>query len=395
MDFVNGDPSYDVIVVGARCAGAAAALLLARRGLRVLVVDKSRHGSDTLSTHALMRGGVLQLHRWGLLGAVRAAGTPPVSSTTFHYAEEPVEVTIKPRDGVDALYAPRRTVLDPILANAAAEAGAEILRGPRVVDLLRSSHGRVDGVVLEGPAGRLRRLRAGLVIGADGVRSTVARLVGAPIVRQAQHSTALFYGYWKDLGAPGYHWYFRPGASAGTIATNDATLCFAAVPQDRFHDDAGAALETRFIRMLQAGAPELVERVRQSRPVGGLRGYAGQAGFLRRSWGPGWALVGDAGYFKDPATAHGITDALRDAELIARAVETGTDEALAEYQWIRDTLSTRFFELTDAIASFDWDFEKLQQLHREMSDEMRDEVQYLSGLVAAQPQSRDLVQRVS
>jgi menaquinone-9 beta-reductase len=148
---LNGtrDSAYDVVVIGARCAGAATALLLARRGFRVLAVDKSRHGSDTLSTHALMRGGVLQLARWGLLDAVRAAGTPSVSTTTFHYGEVPVEVVIKPRDGIDALYAPRRTVIDPILADAAAEAGAEILRGPRLVDLIRTSEGRVEGVVVE------------------------------------------------------------------------------------------------------------------------------------------------------------------------------------------------------------------------------------------------------
>ena len=118
---------YDAVVVGARCAGAATAMLLARHGLSVLLVDRDRHGADTLSTLALMRAGVLQLHRWGLLDRVRAAGTPPISSTSFIYGDETITVPIKPRDGVDALYAPRRTLLDALLADAASDAGADVV----------------------------------------------------------------------------------------------------------------------------------------------------------------------------------------------------------------------------------------------------------------------------
>ncbi|MDX1390643.1 MAG: FAD-dependent monooxygenase, partial [Acidobacteriota bacterium] len=120
---------YDAVVVGARVAGASTAMLLAQSGLKVLVVERGRYGSDTLSTLALMRGGVLQLARWGVLDAVREAGTPPIHATSFHYGDDVVEVAIKPRDGVDALYSPRRTVLDRLLADAAVEAGAEIRYG--------------------------------------------------------------------------------------------------------------------------------------------------------------------------------------------------------------------------------------------------------------------------
>jgi len=134
---------YDVIIAGARCAGASTAMLLARQGLRVLVVDPTRRGSDTLSTHALMRGAVLQLHRWGVLDDIRAAGTPAIRTTTFHYGDEAIEVPIKEQDGVDALYAPRRTVIDPILLDAAEAAGAEVVLGSSVVDLLRGSDDRV------------------------------------------------------------------------------------------------------------------------------------------------------------------------------------------------------------------------------------------------------------
>jgi len=118
--------SYGAVVVGARCAGAATAMLLARAGVDVLVVEQAARGSDTLSTLAMMRAGVLQLSRWGLLDAIRAAGTPRIQTTTFHYGSDAVEIRIKPRDGVDALYAPRRTLLDPLLADAAAAAGADV-----------------------------------------------------------------------------------------------------------------------------------------------------------------------------------------------------------------------------------------------------------------------------
>src|SRR5215469_18341552 len=128
---------YDVVIAGARPAGAATAMLLARQGARVLLLDRSRYGTDTLSTHALMRGGVLQLSRWGLLEKIIAEGTPPVRRATFRYADAVVPVIIKPSHGVDALYAPRRTVLDPILVDAAFASGADVRFGIAVADVDR------------------------------------------------------------------------------------------------------------------------------------------------------------------------------------------------------------------------------------------------------------------
>src|SRR2546429_3582541 len=160
---------YDVIIAGARCAGAATALLLARQGARVLVLDKSRYGTDTLSTHALMRGAVLQLHRWGLLPAVVEAGTPPVRSTSFHVAEAVTTIAVKPRHGVEALYAPRRSVLDAILADAARGAGADVRFGATVTGLRRDRAGRGTRVTRRGGQGP-PEARARLGIGADGPR---------------------------------------------------------------------------------------------------------------------------------------------------------------------------------------------------------------------------------
>ena len=163
----------DVVVVGARAAGAATAMLLARAGLDVVVVDRARHGSDTLSTHALMRGGVIQLHRWGLLDRIRAAGTPAIRHTTFHLAGGSTVVDILPGHGIDALYAPRRTVLDPLLASAAADSGATVRFGFTVNGLLRDADGRVSGVVGTDRVGRTTRINARYVVGVDGaVRSS-------------------------------------------------------------------------------------------------------------------------------------------------------------------------------------------------------------------------------
>ena len=177
------EPGYDVVIVGARAAGAATAYLLARHGLRVLLVDRSRYGTDTLSTHALMRGGVLQLTRWGLLDEIIAAGTPAVRRTTFRYADDLVPITLKASYGVEALYAPRRTVLDPILVDAAAAAGADVRFGIAVTGVERDRHGTVTGIIGRTRDGEPLRVAARIVVGADGIRSTIADPVDAPFER--------------------------------------------------------------------------------------------------------------------------------------------------------------------------------------------------------------------
>jgi 2-polyprenyl-6-methoxyphenol hydroxylase-like FAD-dependent oxidoreductase len=372
---------YDVVVVGARCAGAATAMLLARRGMTVLLFDRDRRGADTLSTLAMMRAGVLQLSRWGLLDQVRAAGTPAIHSTSFIYDSEVITVPIKPRDGVDSLCSPRRTVLDPILADAAAAAGADVRFGPRLVDLVRAPNGRVSGVVIEDRDRSLREIRAGLVIGADGLRSTVARKVDAATYRQGRHACGVVYAFWRGLENAGNRWHYRPGVSVGMIPTNaDDTCIFIATPGVRFQDEIRADMEASYRRVLSECAPALAGELSSMTPSERFRGFPGHPGLMRQSHGPGWALVGDAGYFKDPITAHGISDALRDAEFLARAVERGSDQALAEYQSTRDELSGQLFEITDAIAGFEWDLDRLKPLHLSLSKTMNHEVEALLGL---------------
>ncbi len=379
---------YDVVIAGARCAGASTAMLLARRGLRVLVIDPMRRGSDTLSTHALMRGAVLQLHRWGVLDRIRRADTPPIRTTTFHYGDERIEIRIKERDGVDALFAPRRTVIDAVLLDAADAAGAHLALGASVVDLLRGSDGRVCGVTMAGPDRRTIEVGADLVIGADGVRSRVAGLVEAEHTVIASHATASIYSYRRNLGLEGFHWFYQVGGAVGAIPTNDGDTCvFASLSPGRFAAERKSGLDVMFESILREVSPALAERVARSPASGKLRGFAGMPGFLRRAAGAGWALVGDAGYFKDPLTAHGITDALRDAELLSRAVVAGGDQALRDYQATRDELVRGLFEVTDRIASLEWDLETVKEYHTTLSKEMNAEVDLLrtltDGFVAA------------
>lgn len=364
-------PRYDVVIAGARCAGASTALLLAKRGARVLVVDPLPRGRDTLSTHALMRGGALQLHRWGLLDRVRASGAPPITATTFDYGDEVVTVPIRERDGVDALLAPRRTHLDAILADAAEEAGAEVKHGLSLVSLSRDRTGRVDGAWIRERDREAFRVPAELVVGADGVRSRTARLAGAEIQFEGSHATASMYGYWPGLPDHEYRWSFRPGMGAGIIPTHNGEACvFVSVPPGSLAKAGRRGVDDLFHAQLRAVDPALAERLPHTARSGALRAFPGAPGFLRRATGPGWALVGDSGYFRDPLTAHGISDALRDAELLVRAVSRGSSDAFGDYQEARDTVARGLLEVTDAIASLTWSLAEVQALHRRLNREM-------------------------
>jgi flavin-dependent dehydrogenase len=374
---------YDAVIVGARAAGAATAMLLARQALRVLVVERSAYGADTLSTHALMRGAVVQLHRWGLLDRVIAAGTPPIRKSTFVYGHERVEVTIEPSHGIDALYAPRRTVLDPILVDAAADAGAEIRHGVTVVDVVRDVDGRVTGIVARDRSGAMLTADAGIVVGADGVRSTVADRVDAPMHRTGRAATAMAYGYWSDLDDVGYEWIFRPDATAGLIPTNGGQTCvFVGATPERIGPGGIDVIGD----ILAVAAPDVAARVAAAAPPPGVRSFAGRPGFVRRAWGPGWALVGDAGCWKDPLSSHGLTNALRDAELLARAVASshaGTQsriDALVDYQETRDRLSMPIFDTVDTIAAHRWTVDEIPDLLLQLSAAMADEVEALDAL---------------
>jgi 2-polyprenyl-6-methoxyphenol hydroxylase-like FAD-dependent oxidoreductase len=373
---------WNAIIVGARVAGASTALLLARAGLQVLVVDRARRGSDTLSTHALMRGGVLQLRRWGLVDRVAATGAPPVRRVTFHYGAESLPISLKPYAGVDALYAPRRTVLDALLVDAAEEAGAQFNFGLSMTDLVHDGTGRAVGIVLRDRRGRSWTELARLIVGADGRDSVVAERTAAPSLAVGAHGAAYTYGYWPAADLDGYHWYYGAGLSAGVIPTNDglacvfvggspATLCAAL----RYRSPAAA--QRRLLARFEDRLADLVA----APPVGSVRLFRGMPAQLRRPYGAGWALVGDAGWWKDPLSTHGITDAFRDAELLAAAVIAGASSeragaiALAGYQAQRDRIAWPMHSIVDRLASHEWDLTEVRRLLRELASVMADEVE--------------------
>lgn len=374
---------FDVVIVGARVAGSATALLLARAGLRVLILDRGDPGTDTLSTHALTRGAVIQLQRWGVLGQLLAAGTPPIRRTTFHYGDETFAVEMTPRDGVDSLIAPRRTVLDPVLNAAAHDAGVDIRHGSRARELIRDESGRVLGLTFVDGSGREHTVRAAVTVGADGARSLVAREAGAAITWEGTHRGAMLYGHFQDPGVDGYHWCYCHDATAGVIPTNDDMVCvWAGTSTERFMAELRGDPAGSFRQLLKESAPDFADAFSPDQAESRIFGHPGMVGHLRRPWGPGWALVGDAGYFKDPLTAHGITDALRDAELLSEAIINAASKgsaAFAHYEACRDDLSMDFANVTDSIASYEWDMNEIKALVREEGRLLADEARLFAS----------------
>jgi len=383
---------YDVIVVGGRVAGASTALLLARAGLRVAVLERSRVGTDTVSTHALMRAGVLQLSRWGVLPDVVSAGTPAIRNVGFHYGDGgTTQVSLRSSPGVDALYAPRRFLLDRVLVEAAAASGADVLHETPVAGLLRGDDGRVLGVRVPGDSGAEIPIRAGLTIGADGIGSLVAREVGAPYLSRGRAASAILYRYVADVPSAGYVWGYGSGAAAGLIPTNAGETCvFVSTTPSRMRTLRSQGVDAAFESLLDALPVPMADVVRGGGEGGRVHGWRGVPGHVRRSYGPGWALVGDAGYFKDPITTHGITDGLRDAELLSDAVLASGDYAspevaLATYQHTRDRLSQALVEVTESVCRYDWDADQIRALLRRVSAAMSDELDHLSARPERRP----------
>lgn len=345
---------YDVIVVGARCAGAPTAMLFARAGYRVLLVDGARFPRDKLSTLYIHQPGVALLRRWGVLDAVLATGCPPIEHAVHQVADVRLEGCCWPVEGSQAAYAPRRNLLDPILATAAVEAGAEFRDGCAVSELCYDGD-RVVGVRCPSSRGGTSVERARLVVGADGMRSRVATLAGAQITREHPVLTCVYYTYWADVPAQ-FELYGSTGRWAGALPTNDRlTLVAAYFPQTEFARVRAAAQST-YLESVRLLTPDLYQRMTGGAQVDRLYGCGDQRNFFRTATGPGWALVGDAGHHKDSITARGITDAFRQAQLLVDTVGDGlSDEgrlsaALRSYARKRDELMTEGYESTLGVA---------------------------------------------
>lgn len=355
---------YDVIIVGARCAGAPTARLLAQRGLRVLLLDRAPFPSDTLSTHCITAGGVTQLVRWGLLDRVLATNVPYVHDVTLTFGS--AEVHNRSVDGVGST-CPRRTVLDALLVDAAVEEGVEMRERTSVKDVLREN-GRVVGVAGHDGRGGVFEERAPLVIGADGRNSVVAGAVSAEQYDVRQSRGSGFYAYLAGWPGTAVELGFNDGHFAGVFPTNDDRTCVFAGKADHEFDAFRRDVDRGYLDVLRAVSPRLGEWAREAKRDGRFRAFRAQTCFFRVPYGPGWALVGDAGYYKDPVTGHGITDAFRDAELLANAVTDGlggaepVDVALETYRARRDSMAKAVYDATQDIADLGWEHDRLPRI---------------------------------
>ena len=362
----NDQATYDAIVVGARCAGSPTGMLLARQGHRVLVVDRATFPSDTVSTHLLHPPAVASLSRWGLLDNVLSTGCPAIERYSFDFGAVTISGTPRPAvDGWTRAYAPRRTVLDTVLVDAAVEAGAEV-RQSFTVDEILVDGGRVSGIRGRDADGTLVVERSHVVVGADGAQSMVADAVrsreyhGQPVLQWGA------YTYWRDLPVSGMEVFVRPNRGFAALPTNDElTLVLVGCPAEQataFRSD----IEGNYLASLEM-VPDLAERMHNANRVERFH-IGGVPNRFRTPYGYGWMLVGDAGYVKDPITAQGIADAFADAECAAAALHhffDGThsfDDVMATFHADRDRRALPIYELTTRLASLEPPPPELQQI---------------------------------
>ena len=332
--------SFDAIVVGARCAGAATAMLLARHGHRVLLVDRASFPSDMPHGHFIHRGGPRYLARWGLLDRVIASGCRPVTSMTVDAGDFPLTGRNLSTYGVPLGIGPRRFVLDKILVDAAVAAGVE-LRERFIVDELVTDGDLVTGIRGRDASGGVVTERANITIGADGKHSRVARMVKADAYNAVEPLTCWYFSYWADVPDDGVELYVRGSRGVFCHPTSDGLLAlFVAWPASEL-GTVRANIEHEFMSVIDE-VPSLSERVRNGRRAERFLGATDVPNFLRKPFGRGWALVGDAGCHKDPYLALGIRDAFRDAEYLADAIHEGfkghapMSLPLAEYEHKRN-----------------------------------------------------------
>ncbi|MFE1774100.1 NAD(P)/FAD-dependent oxidoreductase [Streptomyces sp. NPDC059008] len=358
---------YDVVVVGARCAGASTALLLARQGRRVLLVDKATFPSDTMSSLYIHQPGVQRLAQWGVLDAVVASGCPPLDTISHEIDGLRLTSAAPTMDGVPAAYAPRRYILDDLLVRAAVSAGAEFVDRAQVRELVWDDD-RVTGVRMR-VGESTTTVSAGLVIGADGMRSKVAELVGAPVVRSHPLASCVYYTFWPGLRT-GFGFHERVGRWIARIPTHDdLTIVAAYLPQDEF-PVARRDPEAAYMSAVESTAPQLHEQLMSTERADRWRGTGDQQNFFRKAHGPGWALVGDAAHHLDTISARGITNALIQADLIADSLsgaevadKAAVDEATAHFAKAMSAVLEEPYMSTLELASLQPTKARLRMLH--------------------------------
>ena len=350
---------YDAIVVGARCAGSPTAMLLARKGYNVLLVDKSSFPSDIISTHYIHPPGVARLERWGLLERLKATNCPAIDEVDFRMEGAAFAPPAPADDEPPRLpgYCPRRTVLDKLLVDAAVEAGAELRESFSVKELIVED-GKVIGIRGKEKGGPSVEEETRIVVGADGMHSTVARAVQAKEYNTKPSSSFAYYAYWSGYAPQTCEIHFREEGGVLSFPTNDGLQCVAVGgPGEMFHEFR-EDIQGNYMKVLE-GIPSVAEKMKNAKQEERFIGTNDQPNFFRKPYGNGWALVGDAGYHLDFSTGLGITDAFRDAELLADAIDEGfsgrrpIDEAMADYQRLRDEIAGPLYELTTQLVSGD------------------------------------------
>ena len=380
---------YDIIVVGARCAGSPTAMLFARKGYRVLLVDRATFPSDTISTHIVWQPGIARLKRWGVLEQLVASGCPPIRTMTVDFGDVTLTGSPPPADGVAEAYAPRRTVLDKILVDAASRAGAEVREGFTVTEIT------MDGDRVTGIRGRTRggaevAEDARLVIGADGLHSVVARAVQASEYDVRPTLACWYYAYWSGVEVDGVTFCARDGRALGLIPTNDGLVCVAVALAARDFESFRADYEANYLATIDL-APMIGERVQAGRRVEHIRAMSDVPNLFRRPYGPGWALVGDAGYHKDPINAQGISDALGHAELLAEAVDDGLAgrrplaEALAGYEQQRNEAVRPMYEFNCQSATLDPPPPEMQAVFAALSQHQHETNRFVGTIAGTVP----------
>ncbi|MCC7365196.1 MAG: NAD(P)/FAD-dependent oxidoreductase [Dehalococcoidia bacterium] len=346
---------YDAIIVGARCGGAPLAMNLARKGYRVLAVDRAHFPSDTLSTHCLTGDSMMRLVTWGVIPKLMAAGCRPVRTVRMASGGQAHKVELP--DGVFSLN-PRRTVIDTVLVDAARDAGAEVREGFTVTGLLRDASGAVSGIEGHGEGGGAVREEARIVVGADGRHSMVAKAVGAEEYGTLPGLTCGWYSYFEGFDDDGTEVWYDDGQAVLAFPTNDGLTCLAAVfPIEQF--EARRAGIDGTVAGAFAVQPAIGERYAAARRVEPWYGMRSPTWYYRRPYGPGWALAGDAGYLKDPILGQGMNDAFRDADMLTAALDRSwsggepLEAALAAYQRERD-------EVTAEMCRVNYEFSRLK-----------------------------------
>ncbi len=358
---------YDVIIVGARCAGSPLAMLLARKGHRVLAVDRSTFPSDIMSTHYIQPDGVQRLQAWGLYDSVMATNCPPIPTITFHLGGVPMPTPADP--ALPDAICPRRTVLDKILVDAAWDAGVEVRQRFSVQEILIED-GVVVGLRGRNSDGTTVEERARVTVGADGHHSIVARAVQAAEYDTHPALSCGYYSYFSGVPLPnGAEAYVGDMAGVLAFPTNDGLTCLGAGAPHASFDEYRADIERTFFRLVEKASPAFAERVRAGKREERWMGTADTENFFRQPYGPGWALCGDAGYHKDFVTGLGIADAFRDAEFLSDGLHAGLSgsaplpDAMAAYQRRRDEAAKPMYDITVQIAQFP----TLQQMAEQMA----------------------------